>query len=182
MFFQSEKSLIEKARQGDKRAWLKLVKEYEKPLYHACLRMISNPDDALEMMQESFMSIYRSLDNYRFESSFKTWAISIAHRRCIEFYRAKKVLDEETREQLQLQEVEHNSADVLLFMKQQNKQIIQLLSELSWHHREVIELKFFQHFTFEQIAQQLGVSSNTVKSRLYSALAKLREEIEVSHG
>ncbi len=182
VFFQSEKGLIKKAQQGDKRAWLNLVKQYEKPIYHTCLRMVSNPDDALEIMQESFMSIYRSLDNYRFESSFKTWAIAITNRRCVEFYRAKKVLDEEKQEMLIADMQEPESADLMLFMAQQNKQVLQLLNGLPWTQKEVVELKFFQHFTFEQIAQQLDVSTNTVKSRLYTALSKLRQELEVLNG
>lgn len=182
MFFQSEKGLIKKAQQGDKRAWLSLVKQYEKPIYHTCLRMVSNPDDALEIMQESFMSIYRSLDKYRFESSFKTWAIAITNRRCVEFYRAKKVLDEEQQEMLIAETQEPESADFMVFMAQQNKQVLQLLNGLPWVQKEVVELKFFQQFTFEQIAEQLGVSTNTVKSRLYSALSKLRQDLEVLNG
>ena len=182
MFFQTEKGLIKKAQQGDKRAWLSLVKQYEKPIYHTCLRMVSNPDDALEIMQESFISIYRSLDKYRFESSFKTWAIAIANRRCVEFYRARKVLDEEKQEMLIAQTTEPDSADLVMFMAQQNKQVVRLLKTLPWAQKEVIELKFFQHFTFEQIAEQLDVSTNTVKSRLYTALGKLKQELEVLNG
>lgn len=182
MFFQSEKGLIKKAQQGDKRAWLTLVKQYEKPIYHSCLRMVSNPDDALEIMQESFMSIYRSLDKYRFESSFKTWAIAITNRRCVEFYRARKVLDEEQQEMLIAESKTPEPADFMVFMVEQNKQVLKLLNDLPWVQKEVVELKFFQHFTFDQIAEQLGVSTNTVKSRLYSALSKLRQDLEVLNG
>lgn len=182
MFFQSEKGLIKKAQQGDKRAWLTIVKQYEKPIYHSCLRMLSNPDDALEIMQESFMSIYRSLDKYRFESSFKTWAIAITNRRCVEFYRARKVLDEEQQEMLIAESKTPEPADFMVFMAEQNKQVLTLLNDLPWVQKEVVELKFFQHFTFEQIAEQLGVSTNTVKSRLYSALSKLRQDLEVLNG
>lgn len=182
MFFQSEKGLIKKAQQGDKRAWLTIVKQYEKPIYHSCLRMVSNPDDALEIMQESFMSIYRSLDKYRFESSFKTWAIAITNRRCVEFYRARKVLDEQQQEMLIAESKTPEPADFMVFMAEQNKQVLTLLNDLPWVQKEVVELKFFQHFTFEQIAEQLGVSTNTVKSRLYSALSKLRQDLEVLNG
>lgn len=182
MFFQSEKGLIKKAQQGDKRAWLTLVKQYEKPIYHSCLRMVSNPDDALEIMQESFMSIYRSLDKYRFESSFKTWVIAISNRRCVEFYRARKVLDEEQQEMLIAESKTAEPADFMVFMIEQNKQVLKLLNDLPWVQKEVVELKFFQHFTFDQIAEQLGVSTNTVKSRLYSALSKLRQDLEVLNG
>ena len=73
---------------------------------------------------------------------------------------------------------EPESVDLMLFMAQQNKQVLQLLNGLPWTQKEVVELKFFQHFTFEQIAEQLDVSTNTVKSRLYKALSKLRQKLE----
>ena len=55
-----------------------------------------------------------------------------------------------------------------------NGDIVRLLAGLPNEQRQVIELKFFQNFTFEEIAAQLGISSNTAKSRLYAALKKLR--------
>ena len=56
---------------------------------------------------------------------------------------------------------------------------MKVLATLSEEHRMVVELKFFQHFTFDEIAGQLGISTNTAKSRLYSALDKLKEYLEV---
>ena len=56
------------------------------------------------------------------------------------------------------------------------------MQRLPLTQRAVIELKFFGQFTFEEIADQLGLSSNTVKSRLYSALSKLKLDLEVEHG
>lgn len=180
MFFQSEKKLINKAKQGDKKAWLKLVEEFEKPIYHYCLRMLGNPDDAVDMLQEAFISIYKSLDSFRFDSSFKTWAIRIAHFRCIEFYRKRKVCQQLDDLPEQINESDKDCPEASLFKVQSNEQVINAMSQLPWEQRNVIELKFFQNYTFEQIAQQLDVSSNTVKSRLYSALNKLKPHLEVS--
>lgn len=180
MFFQSEKKLINKAKQGDKKAWFKLVEEFEKPIYHYCLRMLGNPDDALDMLQEAFISIYKSLDSFRFDSSFKTWAISIAHFRCIEFYRKRKVCQQLNGLPEPISNSDYDSPELSLFKKQGNEQVISAMSQLPWEQRNVIELKFFQYYTFEQIAYQLDVSSNTIKSRLYSALYKLKQRLEVS--
>ena len=58
---------------------------------------------------------------------------------------------------------------------QSNRDIIRLLAQLPTEQRQIVELKFFQHFTFDEIAGQLGISSNTAKSRLYAALKKLRK-------
>jgi RNA polymerase sigma-70 factor (ECF subfamily) len=67
-----------------------------------------------------------------------------------------------------------------LFTQKGNEQVITAMSQLPWEQRNVVELKFFQHYTFEEIAKQLDVSTNTVKSRLYSALNKLKIQLEVS--
>lgn len=181
MFFESPQSVIKKAQQGNKRAWLKLVREHEKSIFNYCLRMLGNPDDAQDLMQETFVSVYRSLPNYRFESSFKTWAIRIAHRRCVEFFRSQKPVDCVEEIEGEVVQNEHTCAEINLLLTQQNKAVVQALAQLSWQQREVVELKFFQQFTFEQIAFQLGLSSNTVKSRLYSALSNLKTEVEILH-
>jgi len=180
VFFQSEKKLINKAKQGDKKAWLKLVEQFEKPIYHYCLRMLGNPDDAVDMLQEAFISIYKSLDSFRFDSSFKTWAIRIAHFRCIEFYRKQKVCQQLDDLPEPMSESDNDCPESSLFKVQDNELLIRAMSQLPWEQRNVIELKFFQHYTFDQIAEQLNISTNTVKSRLYSALNKLKPHLEVS--
>ena len=60
-----------------------------------------------------------------------------------------------------------------------NAQIVRALGELPAEQRHVVELKFFQHFTFEDIARQLGISPNTAKTRLYAALKKLKKHEEL---
>lgn len=61
MFFQSQDKLIKKAQQGDQAAWLKLIKQHEQQVYNHCLRLTGNSHDALDLMQEAFMSVYLSL-------------------------------------------------------------------------------------------------------------------------
>lgn len=180
MFFSSEPSLVKQAQKGNKAAWLKLVKQHEKAIYHYCLRMTGNQDDALDLMQESFISIFRCLANFRFESSFKTWAISIAHRRCVEFFRKKHVQLES--EEQGLDTVEACQSEAALLKLAENNSVIAALSRIPFAQREVVELKFFQHYTFDEIATVLGISPNTVKTRLYSALSRLKTELEVEHG
>ena len=178
MFFQSEQRLINKAKAGNKSAWFKLVAMHEQTVYHYCLRMLGNPDDAVDLLQEVFISVYRSLEGFRFDSSFKTWLIRIAHRRCVEFYRKRKVLDQSNESELQLEACTNSCPELSLQNKQHNQIVISALQTLSNDQRLVIELKFFQHYTFEQIAEQLLVSTNTIKSRFYAGLSNLKPVLE----
>lgn len=180
MFEQSDEQLIKKALSGNKNAWLKIVKRYEKAIYNYGIRMTGNADDALDLMQEVFISVYRNLPTYRSEGSFRGWMFRIASYRCVEFYRKKKPTQglEEAPEPI----CEEPLPEQMMLMSQNNKQLITAMQQLPLTQRAVLELKFFGHFTFDEIAQQLEISSNTVKSRLYSALNKLKQILEVDHA
>jgi len=103
----------------------------------------------------------------------------IAHFRCIEFYRRKKPTQglDDTPE---IQSDEASAAD-LIHTSQENKQLVSAMQQLPLAQKAVVELKFFGQFTFEEIAQQTGISVNTAKSRLYGALEKLKILMEVDY-
>ena len=181
MFERSDETLIKQALKGKKSAWVILVKRYEKNLYNYCLRMVSNPDDALDLMQDIFIAVFRGLANFRGDSPFKGWLFRIAHYRCIEYYRRKKPMQSLD----DVPEQEDESIEVCpeqqLFSGQQASALHNAMQLLPVNQKLVVELKFFQQCTFDDIAHQLGISTNTVKSRLYSALDKLKDQLEVSH-
>ena len=179
MFEKSDEQLIKKAQKGHKKSWMSLLKRYEKPIYHYGLRMTGNNEDALDLLQEVFISVFRNLSSYRGEGSFKGWLFRIAHYRCIEFYRRKRPTqgldvapDIPSDAAPAEQHIEHT---------QRNAQLISAMQQLPLAQKSVVELKFFGHFTFEEIAQQTGMSVNTAKSRLYGALVKLKTLMEVDY-
>ena len=179
MFEKSDEQLIEKALGGNKKAWLNLLRRYESGVYNYGIRMTGNNDDALDLMQEVFISVFRNLANYRGDGCFRGWLFKIAHYRCIEFYRRKRPnqsLDD-------VPEIESTALpmDELLLTNQQSHQLVSAMQYLPVAQKAVIELKFFGQFTFDEIAQQLDISVNTAKSRLYSALAKLKTLLEVEY-
>lgn len=179
VFEKTDQQLIDKALKGNKAAWLKLVKRYEQSIYNYGIRMTSNPDDALDLMQEVFISVFRNLSTYRGDGSFKSWLFRIASYRCVEFYRRKKPTQglEDAPESI----CEQPLPEQVMLMSQSNQQLISAMQTLPLAQKAVVELKFFGHFTFEEIADQLNVSSNTVKSRLYTALDKMKSLLEVDY-
>lgn len=174
MFGKSEDSvLIKRAIQGSEKAWLTLVKRYENRVYNHALRMSGNPDDALDILQNTFIAVFRNLESYRGEASFPTWLIRIAIFRSTDLLRKRKNLSEsfeETTDQNNQDEPEHH-----LQHTRDNRRVLKMLQSLPLESRQIVELKFFQNFTFDEIAGQLGISSNTAKSRLYASLKKMRE-------
>lgn len=181
MFERSDETLVKQALKGKKSAWISLVKRYEKNLYNYALRMVSNPDDALDLMQDVFVAVFRNLSAFRGDSPFKGWLFKIAHYRCIEFYRKKRPL-QSLDDVPELEEEESESCPESHTMSgQQADQLMSALKILPLSQKLVVELKFFQHCTFEEIAKQLGISVNTAKSRLYSGLDKLKDHLEVEY-
>lgn len=180
MFEKSDKQLIDGALRGKPRSWHALVKRYESKLYNYGLRMTGNRDDALDLLQEVFTSVYRNLSNYSGSGTFQAWMFKIAHYRCIEFYRRKRpteALDDAPELICDAQQPEE-----IALGRSNDKELYVAMQRLPLAQKAVIELKFFEQFTFDEIADLLGVSSNTVKSRLYSALGKLRTDLEVQYA
>lgn len=180
MFEKTDQQLIAKALQGNKNAWLSLIKRYEKPIYNYGMRMTGKNEDALDLMQEVFISVFRNLASYRNEGSFKGWLFRIAHFRCIEFYRRKKPTQglDDTPE---IESTELSAVDGI-HTSQENRQLITAMQQLPLAQKAVVELKFFGQFTFDEIAEQTGISANTAKSRLYGALEKLKTIMEVDYA
>ncbi|MCW8877753.1 MAG: sigma-70 family RNA polymerase sigma factor [Kangiellaceae bacterium] len=179
----SDEKLIDKALGGSQGSWVKLVKRYEGLVFNYCLRMTFNHSDAMDLMQEVFLAVYRNLPAYRGDGKFKSWMMRIAANKTTDFLRARG------RNPLhQADEVEdigfhsHHSPESEYQAISENKQIMQMLATLPEDQRLVVELKFFQHFTFEEISQQTGTAISTIKTRLYTALQKLRGQVEVQNA
>jgi RNA polymerase sigma-70 factor (ECF subfamily) len=181
VFERSDETLVKQALKGKKSAWVALVKRYEKNLYNYTLRMVSNPADAMDLMQDVFVAVFRNLSTFRGDSPFKGWMFKIAHYRCIEFYRRKRPTQSLDDHPEQFDEASDECPEYLAVSGQQANALHKALQTLPINQKLVVELKFFQHCTFDDIAKQLGISVNTVKSRLYSGLDKLKDHLEFDY-
>jgi RNA polymerase sigma-70 factor (ECF subfamily) len=135
--------------------------------------MVNNPADAMDLLQDIFIALFRNLSSFRGECPFKSWLFKIAHYRCLEFYRRKRPM--QSLDEVPEQEDEHSGdLEKGIFLKQQSSELLKAMQYLPVKQKLVVELKFFQQCTFEDISHQLGISTNTAKSQLYSALEKLK--------
>ena len=174
---KTDEQLIKSALAGSESAWRSLVKKYETRLYNHALRMVGNNEDALDLLQDVLLSVYRNLENFRGEAPFSAWIFRIATFRCTDHLRRKKPQTTELAEEIPDDSSTSNPVSGFETVRS-NAEIVRMLARLPRDQRHVVELKFFQNFTFEEIAAQLGISSNTAKSRLYAALKKLKETKE----
>ena len=177
----SDDALVKKAIHGKADAWDKLIKRYEKKIYNHALRATNNRDDAMDLMQEIFLSVYRNLPKYRGDAPFGAWLFRVASHRTADFYRRRKPT-ESLADRTDSMSGDGGDPHESLTGSEKNRVIMDLLARLSPEQRQVVEMKYFQELTFDEMSDTLGVSSNTLKSRLYGALKKIKTFPEVSHA
>jgi len=194
MLINNDEKLIEKALNGSQRSWVKLVKRYENLVFNYCLRMTFQHSDAMDLMQEVFLAIYRNLPSYRGSGQFKGWMMRIAANKTIDFLRSRGRNPLHNAGEISDESFEHDYSshkqgfypshqDPASYHARRNKnqQILSMLSSLSSEQQLIIELKFFQHCTFEQISSQINISVSTVKTRFYKALSCLKNHAEIKN-
>jgi len=179
----TDHDLIQGALQGKERAWIKLVRRYEKRVYNLSLRLCGNRQDALDLTQEAFLAVYRNLPNYRGDGVFVGWLLRIASHRGVDFLRRRHSNPLHAAAEVNEEHSDNrNSAGDATEQQRLRAALNRQMQQLSAEQRIVVELKFFQHLTFEEIAAQIGIPENTAKTRLYSALKHLRSAEELQHA
>jgi len=190
---EQDDALIRAALDGSARAWDQLVRRHETQVYNFSLRLTGNPTDALDLMQEVFLGVYRNLHRFRGESRFSTWLFRIAHNKAIDIARRRPSSTSlesalqhggdlvEARWQ-QLDDVPEQDPLALLDERQRNALILAQMAALPLEQRLVVELKVFQSLTFEEIAELQDIPANTAKTRFYTALRRLKALMEQDHG
>ena len=181
-----DEALVGAALNGSALAWEKLVRRYEGKIYNQGLRLTGNNSDAMDLMQEVFLGVYRNLHRFRGDAKFSSWIFRIAHNKAIDINRRKRLMTTsissgDPGESDLLDKIPGRSsleAEEILNDYQTNRDIVSMLSELPISQRLIVELKIFQSQTFDDIASIQGVSVNTVKTRFYSALKKLKVILE----
>ena len=183
-----DEALIAAALNGSAFAWEKLVKRYESKIYNHGLRLMGNSSDAMDLMQEVFLGVYRNLHRFRGDAKFSSWIFRIAHNKAVDLNRKKRLLagypvdsDNDGDVFDSLSDEEGSEPDLQLLQSEQNRNIMALLNTLPFEQRLIVELKVFQSLTFEEIAEMQGISDNTAKTRFYTALRKLKSLTEEHH-
>ena len=177
-----DEALIAAALKGSAYAWEKLVKRYESKIYNHGLRLTGNSSDAMDLMQEVFLGVYRNLHRFRGDAKFSSWIFRIAHNKAVDMNRRKRLMTAPPRfsEEDEGDEFERFPGkselepENRLGDQERNVRVLKMLGELSSDQRSIVELKVYQSLTFDEIAELQDISANTAKTRFYSALKKLK--------
>src|SRR6202046_4170055 len=156
-------NLVQKAKEGDQKAYADLMARYKDSIYFMVLKMVNNKEDANDLTVETFAKAFEKLDKYQPEFAFSTWLFRVATNNCIDFIRKKKLnttsihgmTDEDGDEQtLQIKSDVLNPEEVSI-KKQQTQELKILIDSLPSRYRNLITLRYFDELSYEEIAQQL---------------------------
>lgn len=171
------------SQQGDIPSFNRLVLKWEKTVYNMALRILQDREEAAEATQEIFLLAFTNIRRFRRDSSFSTWLYRIALNHCATRARQQPrgvhlSLDDEKAALGSIRQlrVAESQASQLL-RSEQHRRVMAALSHLQPDQQAVIELKFFQEMTFEEIAAVLEIPLSTIKSRLYAGLEMLRTRL-----
>jgi RNA polymerase sigma-70 factor (ECF subfamily) len=180
-----EKVWVEQAREGDQRAFGLLVQAYQKPVFNLTYRMLGNAQEAEDAAQETFLRAYSSLRQYQPEHKFSTWLFAIANHHCIDRLRKRRVsfVSIEDNPVLENMSGESPLPERQALLREQSAEMQKLLHELEPEYRLPLVLRYWEEYSYEEIAAAMNITVAAVKSRLFRGrqqIAKLYGEREAA--
>ncbi len=174
---------IEKAKKGDQVAFTYLLDHYWNEVYGFMLKRTENETDSEDIAIETFSKAFDKIANYNPEFQFNTWLIAIAKNVHIDMLRKKKsthfveITDEEDQQAYNVADTTPSVEDAII-TEQNLSRLLQFIKELKPHYQEVIQLRYFQEMSYQEIAEQLNEPLSNVKIKLLRAKKLLAEIIE----
>jgi len=185
----SDEDLLRRFQKGDARAFEALLARYERPIYNFILRSVREKDRAADLVQDVFLRVVQRSDQFKGNAKFSTWLYTIARNLCIDHsrkmvFRRHKSLDAPLRDEegsaAMVDRVPSKTprADRDTIAKRLQGEIAAAVETLPEEQKEVFLMRQVQHLPFKEIAAIVGVSENTIKSRMRYALQRLQEALE----
>jgi RNA polymerase sigma-70 factor (ECF subfamily) len=180
-----EATLVQRCAEGDESACAELVAEHQRLVVQLAMNLLGDREEALDLSQEVFLRVFRTIHRFRGQSSLRTWIYRIAvnqarnrHRFWRRRHRADQVsLDQHIADHGDFTSAGETTPDRVLAQKELAEQLQKALDHLPFDQRTAIILREVDGLSYEEIAYSLGVAMGTVKSRLTRARQALRLEL-----
>jgi RNA polymerase sigma-70 factor, ECF subfamily len=166
--------LLRQVACGDELAFCELYQRYHKQIYNYVLRLIHEPKEAEDLLQEIFLAVWRGANRYRGQAQVKTWLYRIAHYQAVSWLRKHRNVApfEDIRDAFS------KGPEQAILDTSQREEVQNALMHLSSKHRAVLELAFVHDMAYGEIAQVVGCPVGTVKSRMSYALKALTGKLK----
>lgn len=170
--------LVEAAKKGHQSAYAELMERYRESIYFMMFKMVKNSDDADDLTIEAFGKAFNRLEQYSPSFAFSTWLFKIASNNCIDFIRKKRIQAYSMDTGMPTADGGSIRIDVKANVNNPEESMIHdqkvlhmrlLVSQLKPRYRELVEKRYFQELSYEEIAEELKLPLGTVKAQLFRA-------------
>ena len=176
-----EKDLIQACIQKERWAQKALYEDYYGTLMGVCLRYSNNREDALDILHDGFIKIFKHIEKYQVGTSLIAWMRRIMVNTAIDFYR--KAVRRRTENLDKVYDVQITDADAISTLSQ--KEVLEAVRSLTPSYRSVFNLYVIEGYSHKEVAQKLDITESTSRSNLVKARMKLKQIIKtrfIEHG
>ena len=175
---QKDLELVESAIIGDQSAYAELMDRYRESIYFMMLKMVNNTDDADDLTIEAFGKAFNRLNQYSPSYAFSTWLYKIASNNCIDFIRKKRIkitsmdtgITNSEGDRIYIDAKSDNKdPEEVAIHKQKVLLMRELVGKLKPRYRLLVEKRYFEELSYEEISQELNLPLGTVKAQLFRA-------------
>ena len=175
---EEDYALVQRAIKGEQKAYSILMERYRNSIFHMMLKMVKNREDADDLTLEAFGKAFNKLPSYAPRYAFSTWLFKIAINNCIDYIRKKRLkllsIDDPIEPNSDHDYSSNLKSSVLdpeeCFIRQQRVMLMRsVLGKLNIKYRLMIELRFFEELSYDEISKELDIPLGTVKAQLFRA-------------
>lgn len=177
--------LVEAAKKGSEKAYADLMRRYKDTIYFMLLKMVNNRTDAEDLTMEAFGKAFTNINQYTPQYAFSTWLFRIASNNAIDFMRKKRAvtvpLESSSGDKQVSGEYNYNirsdqhSPEESMIRDQQAHILRKMVAKLKPRYRKLLELRYFNEYSYDEIAQELNLPLGTVKVQLFRSREMLFE-------
>ncbi len=168
--------LVESAKTGDQKAFAELMGRYRDAIYFLLLKMVNSPIDAEDLTIEAFGKAFKNIDQYTPSFAFSTWLFKIATNNCIDYIRKRRTnhvsLDQSEDEQEWVSNTIQSTGpdpEETMIKDQKIHLMRDVVNKLKPRYRNLVELRYFKEYSYEEISDELKLPIGTVKAQLFRA-------------
>jgi RNA polymerase sigma-70 factor (ECF subfamily) len=178
--------LVSKLKAGDPKAYQELMTTYERRIYSFAYGFVHDSDEAMDIVQETFLRVFRKVETFKGDSAFTTWLYRIARNLCIDKIRRKKrapmgEFDDQRKHEVQTHDkpalvgsMDAYSPVESTLRKELGQELMGALDTLGERHKEVLLLRELEGWSYAEIAESMDLPIGTVMSRIYHARKKVQ--------
>jgi len=170
----SDEALVQLIASGDKKALQLLFARHNVRVFRFLVRFVADESAAEDLVSEVFLDVWRQAGKFQARSQVSTWLLAIARNKALSARRRRSTeeLDEDAAAAI---EDPRHSPEVTMQNQQKTEILLNCLTQLSPTHREIIDLVYYHERSIDEAAEIIGVSRNTVKTRMFYARKRIAE-------